>query len=634
MAKPVTRRVKPKVKPKPKAEKTGGLSIKQLLKKVPNYILSKAKSRVVVKKYVPDAVSKGGYPAITAVCVDIEDSRRPHRQSIIGLDKSNDFLYNQRQVLVSCSCEFFMYYCEVALHHHGAAKIKYSNGKHPEVTNPTLYPLSCIAEGELVHTKRGLVPIQDVLVGDNVTTLMGYKRVLASSYTGRRKIYELKLTSGRTIRGTYDHPVYALENGKFTWVQLGQLKSNQSIVTIASCGSANDIDLPNVNYLHEEHGSSQKRPSKFPKKMTPQLARLLGYLVSDGCKSLFCNDDIKLHKDFRKLAWEIFGLKTETSQLGIIIHNALKEYGYVNYSWNQIIPDSVMFSSKECWAEFLCGAYAGDGYITDYVSTYATMNYELARQVQTLLFALGIHTTLGETYSGHAYTKMYLVRTSSVYETRKLTEAIKPIKKDKIKGEGEIGSKSLRFRIPGLRIKPILTDLISSKVDRYIDSAKNNLVRVASFCYDSDFGIPKDTVSSLLCKQGKVQKIRERKGGKPTYYAKVRDILEVSYDTIFSSMYRAIVGKRYNQGDSYGGSLNKDKIVSWIRKIPELRHSLGFLTKEEVIVDTVQSITPVGRSKVYDLTIKDAEHFVVNGVVVHNCKHLTALYRLILQRQD
>ena len=46
-------------------------------------------------------------------------------------------------VVVSCSCEFFMYMCEYALTHFSASFIKYSNGQPPLQTNPSLIPFTC-----------------------------------------------------------------------------------------------------------------------------------------------------------------------------------------------------------------------------------------------------------------------------------------------------------------------------------------------------------------------------------------------------------------------------------------------------------------------------------------------------------
>lgn len=46
-------------------------------------------------------------------------------------------------VVVRCTCEFFTYTCEVALHKQGAATIAQSNGERPELTNPKMVPTPC-----------------------------------------------------------------------------------------------------------------------------------------------------------------------------------------------------------------------------------------------------------------------------------------------------------------------------------------------------------------------------------------------------------------------------------------------------------------------------------------------------------
>lgn len=154
MAKLTPRKPKKSLKPVQKATRVkkherqdttkakNGLSLKKLLRSTPRYIHGNAED-VVVKKYNGRAVTKGGYPAVTGVCVDIIASQRPHKCSIVGLDKAIDDISNQKRVLVSCSCEFFMFYCEYALWTHGAAKIIYSNGQPAVTTNPQSYPLLC-----------------------------------------------------------------------------------------------------------------------------------------------------------------------------------------------------------------------------------------------------------------------------------------------------------------------------------------------------------------------------------------------------------------------------------------------------------------------------------------------------------
>jgi hypothetical protein len=59
------------------------------------------------------------------------------------LDKAQSKISKQKRVIVSCDCEFFMFYSEYALSTWGAARIKYSNGEAAVVRNPGNLPLVC-----------------------------------------------------------------------------------------------------------------------------------------------------------------------------------------------------------------------------------------------------------------------------------------------------------------------------------------------------------------------------------------------------------------------------------------------------------------------------------------------------------
>jgi hypothetical protein len=60
------------------------------------------------------------------------------------------------KVWVSCSCEYYLFHCEVADAQEDSSSIKYSNGKAPNVTNPHHIPhlckhlTQCIRRGALV----------------------------------------------------------------------------------------------------------------------------------------------------------------------------------------------------------------------------------------------------------------------------------------------------------------------------------------------------------------------------------------------------------------------------------------------------------------------------------------------------
>ena len=63
----------------------------------------------------------------------------------------------------------------------------------------------CIAQGEVVHTMRGLVPIESVVVGDMALTRAGWRRVTDARQTGVRPTVKIVLSDGTTLRCTEDH---------------------------------------------------------------------------------------------------------------------------------------------------------------------------------------------------------------------------------------------------------------------------------------------------------------------------------------------------------------------------------------------------------------------------------------------
>lgn len=131
--------------PKAREFKLTGLSLKTLIRQQPPYIKNNAHE--VVVKALQEVTTKGGLPAIRAKTVSINNlgnnrRRTTYDTNIIGKEIGIP-LHKQKHVLVSCNCDFFLYYCEVALNHWGSARIQFSNGEHPGVTNPGLHPLMC-----------------------------------------------------------------------------------------------------------------------------------------------------------------------------------------------------------------------------------------------------------------------------------------------------------------------------------------------------------------------------------------------------------------------------------------------------------------------------------------------------------
>ena len=131
-----------------------GLSARQLYRSTPSYFKAKSTDDFVTIKKLEHKKTKGGMPAIVAQAVSMgqKPPRRIHKCSIIGYDKTNQKIYNQKKVVVSCDCESYCFTFEYANWTWGASRIVYSNGEPAVVKNAGNRPGLCKHLVALVKT--------------------------------------------------------------------------------------------------------------------------------------------------------------------------------------------------------------------------------------------------------------------------------------------------------------------------------------------------------------------------------------------------------------------------------------------------------------------------------------------------
>jgi hypothetical protein len=72
---------------------------------------------------------------------------------------------------------------------------------------------SCFVAGTIIETARGAMPIECVTLADRVMTRSGYYPVIAAFSVGERPVMTVRLSSGATLTGTEDHPVFVVGHG-------------------------------------------------------------------------------------------------------------------------------------------------------------------------------------------------------------------------------------------------------------------------------------------------------------------------------------------------------------------------------------------------------------------------------------
>jgi len=142
----------------------------------------------------------------------------------------------------------------------------------------------CLKKGTLVRLKRGFVPIQEVKKGDEVITPHGWRKVLHSAMTGKKKTVEIICTNGMSLECTPDHKILCYDRkGHTYWRSAATLHQGEFICTLKPGDNYSYLHITSViprsnffgKYNHKIFG-----PERITLDTT--IAYLTGELIGDG----------------------------------------------------------------------------------------------------------------------------------------------------------------------------------------------------------------------------------------------------------------------------------------------------------------------------------------------------------------
>jgi DNA replicative helicase MCM subunit Mcm2 (Cdc46/Mcm family) len=249
----------------------------------------------------------------------------------------------------------------------------------------------------------------------------GSKRSKATTffYYKKKKIMEIITESGKSIKGTYDHPLLCLQtkNGKIerVWKRLDEFKIGDKLAVVTSipCKIKKYTD---TNFENARRTKGPKFNGFLPKKTTPELAALLGYMLGDGwvrekeAYFVVSESEKDIVPKLIKICKKLFGIKPSITtkvdkgkkvpltRVGLhskdVAHNLL-------FLREKRVPKIIMESGNEVVSEFLKWLYEADGCVfskgrgSRSVSLKAK-NIELLRDIQILLLRFSIHSRIVE----------------------------------------------------------------------------------------------------------------------------------------------------------------------------------------------------------------------------------------------
>lgn len=250
---------------------------------------------------------------------------------------------------------------------------------------------------------------------------------------GLKPTVSMETEHGYSIKATANHPMLVLTKDlDIVNKELGDIVPGDVVAVSKQHDSEDDnwdVDLSFiVDAVDNYTVKGAMKTCELPRKLTPELARLLGYITSEGYINTagiisFCNTDPVLLADYVRCFVACFG--REPKYTGYQISTAGNKVHYYTESFRRValfligcgeqfkqapdkeIPWCIMAAPRRLAREFIQSFFEGDGSYTRYniaqqrnktFMSFASSSVTMLKQFQSLLLRFGIVT------SRHRYT--------------------------------------------------------------------------------------------------------------------------------------------------------------------------------------------------------------------------------------
>jgi ribonucleoside-diphosphate reductase alpha chain len=428
----------------------------------------------------------------------------------------------------------------------------------------------CLVPETLVMTDKGLSALGSIK-GSKIVADDGLYDILKVHNNGIKPVFKVTTTHGFEITGTAEHRLLVMaENGEPSWKRIKQLKNGDWLILNSGGWMGKDVDLPEFEFNLKKGGNRTSfKPSifKLPKKLTPELAELIGLYIGDGSNH---RDGIRFTVSDKErdmisriefLSKKLFSRHVTIRRAGkstlevSILSRQIKEWfkflGVTKQNArNAIVPEILFKAPKDVVFAFLRGLFSTDGCVrrSGHI-TLTSASIKLLKTVQVMMLHLGIPT------------RFYHNELTDVYQLSICSK------------EGFLNFKQKIGFIPKFKQDRLLN----------IDESKI-FTRGETIPHQRD-------------------KLRQWYDNIP--YGKHKIVKSFVDDIINRNDFRQLTVQRINRMTS---ELCKDTVPEFFNDIINSKYFF-------VRVDKVES---AGRQKVVDLTIPIKHAYIANGFVTHN----------------
>ncbi len=269
--------------------------------------------------------------------------------------------------------------------------------------------LKCQSGDSLIYTHSGIRRLNSLAesehpVGESreielqIASSVGIEFAAHLYRSGLSKTKRLTTRRGFVQEGTFEHRVQVVnENGVLIWKRHDELEIGDWVVL----QKGQNLWGQDMAFQWLSTRPAHALTIQVPERMTPQLARWLGYLIAEGDVRpdgtvRFTNSEEELRTEYSHLTQQLFGITPREYKNAIQLNSvALADFlhylGFKTGAYKKEIPWSVLQSSRESMLEFLAGYFAGDGTVNlQGRLSWTTASEDLSRQLQVVLLNLGV----------------------------------------------------------------------------------------------------------------------------------------------------------------------------------------------------------------------------------------------------
>ncbi len=285
-----------------------------------------------------------------------------------------------------------------------------------ESTNP------CVTGDTLVATSRGLEKIEEIVNKDREMLVDprlngGYpefKKAKRIFFTGKKKVYRLKTSSGYELVATGEHRILTPRG----WKKLSELKRGDKVLIQSAGAFSRDYKLP--FHMEEINSFTKRRQLNLPRLWSKELGQVLGWLTGRGALTedraifYFGRDEVDILPYFESILSQWNKYRVKPQKYGKVLRLQYHVLGMVEFfsrlgvkkvkSTEKEVPEAILTAPREAVAGFLQALFTADGTIgtgkNNDLVRLTTASEKLAKQVQLLLLNFGIKSRL---YKKHYY---------------------------------------------------------------------------------------------------------------------------------------------------------------------------------------------------------------------------------------